>query len=459
MGQLTMTLMKTKEYSFMKRIAILVVMSAAMLVSCSKTDMWIDNDDPRIYIPRQGVSFNTAWMLDTEEYTMSLGVYLGGVRPDNQTSDIEVTFAIDPGLITTYNDDVTQLYSGQVIELPSDCYEISGNKVVIPGGSVSAMIPIKVFTDKVDALGMGPDDIYAIPVKLVSTSKYDLLDDATKLEALYGIKLDQPRFYFYINRNAGSSVSPVARRVIFGQEPQAENFLVTSYGLTIDQPYTLTIGIDPSKVPAGQQLLPADAYELPSTSVTIPQGSLFGKVPVKIINDNVVFRQTYYLPVSITAASKYGGDPVKGTLLLRIEVKNDYEWNYVSKMTITSETTGRSGSYQVDKAPTSYDETTLRIQMITNSTLAGGTTGTSSTYNNKYYRLKVVPNPDNNRDWGVEIILITDEGSNNSPATLELDPDHHSYYDWDYETFYLYYRWKHTDGKWIWATEVLEAQF
>lgn len=445
----------------MKRIVLIIMTLAVLLGSCSKSDQWTDNDDPRIYIPRQGVSFNTAWMLDTDEYGMELGVYLGGVRPDNQNSNIEVTFAIDPGLITAYNDDVTQLYSGRVIELPSDCYQISGNKVVIPKGAVSAMIPIKVFTDKVELLGMGPDDIYVIPLKLVSTSKFKLLDDPLRLEALYGITLDQPRFYFYINRNAGASVAAVSKKVIFGQAPETDNYLVTSYGLTIDQSYTLTFGVDPSKVPAGQQILPADAYELPSATVTIPAGSLFAKVPVKIINDKVAFRQTFYLPVSITAASKYAGDPVKGTLLLRIEVKNDYEWNYISKMTIRSETTGRTGSYQVNKAPTSFDENILRIQMITDNTIAGATqTGASSaTYNNKFYRLKVIPNPENKRDWGVEIIRITDEGTNNSPATLEFDPEFHSYYDWDYETFYLFYRWKHSDGKWIWAAEVLEAQY
>ncbi len=443
----------------MKRIAIILISFTVILSSCSKVEVWLDNDDPAIYLPRKGVSFNTAWKLDNNEYILELGVYVGGVRPENQESDIEVAFTVDPSIITEYNSDITQQYSGQVINLPADCYQLTGTKVVIPRGSVSAMIPIRIFTDKVDALGMTPADIYAIPVKLVSTSKFRLLENKEQLESIYAVRLDQPRFYFWVNRNSEGSPAVTGRKVIYGETPKVENFLVTSYGLTSDQSYTLTFDVDPAKVPAGQQILPADAYELPANSVTIQAGSLFGNLPVKIINSAIAFRQIYYLPITITAASKYGGDPVKGTLLLRVDVKNDYEWTYVSKISIKSETTGRSASYQVNKLPTSHDESTLRIQMITNTTIAGGTTGTSSTYNNKFYRLKVIPNPSDKRRWGVEIILITNEGTNNSPATLELDPEEESYFDWDYETFYLHYRWKHTDGRWIWATEVLEAQF
>jgi hypothetical protein len=97
--------------------------------------------------------------------------------------------------------------------------------------------------------------------------------------------------------------------------------------------------------------------------------------------------------------------------------------------------------------------------MITNNTIAGGTTGTSTTYNNKYYRLKIIPNAADKNKWGVQIILITDMGTSNSPATLEFRPDKESYFDWDNETFYLFYRFKHSDGKWINADEILEAQF
>jgi hypothetical protein len=454
-----MIFVKTKKIKSMKRIAIILIALTAILYSCSKVEVWLDNVDPTVYLPLEGVSINTAWMLDTDEYTLELGIYLGGVRPDNQNSDIEVSFTIDPTLITTYNDDITQQYAGQVIQLPADCYQIDGTTAVIPKGEVSIKVPIRIFTDKVEALGMGADDIYAIPVKLASTSKFKLSDNAEQLMALYGVKLEQPRFYFWVNRDATSSPVTIGRKVIYGETPKVENFLVTSYGLTADESYTLTFAVDPSRVPAGQQILPADAYELPVTTVEIPAGSLTANFPVKIINNAVAFRQTFFLPVSITAVSKFGCDPVKGTLLLRVDIKNDYEWTYISKLSITSETTGRTAAYQDNKLPTSYDESTLRIQMIRNTSIAGGTTGTSTTYNNKFYRLKMIPNPTDKRNWGVEIIRITDEGTNNSPVTLELDPDKPSYFDWDYETIYLNYRWKHTDGKWIWATEILEAQF
>ena len=435
----------------MKRIAIILITITAMLTACSKTDVWLDYDDPSVYIARNGVSFNTAWMYDTDECTVELGVTLSGVRPSNQNTDIEVSFQVDESVISVYNADITQQYSGQVINLPADCYQLQGNKVVIPSGEVDAKIPITIFTDKVEALGMGPDDIYAIPIKLTSTTKYRLSENAGQVESIYSIMLDNPRFYFWVNRNATTAPPVLGRKVIFGQTPRVENFMVTSYGLNADESYTLTFEVDPTMVPAGQTILPANAYELPSTTVTIPAGSLTAEFPVKIINDNVAFRQVFFLPITITAASKYAGDPVKGTLLLRVDVKNDYEWAYVSKASIFASQTGRSSSAQTNKAPTSWDETTLMMPHGYYREHLG--TGYWISYGLDF-KLKVIPTSDKNR-WDVEIIVDEDTEVD---ASFEQNPNIESYYDWDNETFYLHYRWLHR-GNYVYVDEILEAQF
>lgn len=438
----------------MKRFLIIPVFLALLVSSCddTSTKIWRDHDDPRIYIPQNGVAFNTVWVLESNEYTLNYGVYLSGVRPENQKSNINVTYSVNPQLITDYNTG-GNVYSGQVQALPANCYTITGTSVTIPEGKNFASIPITIKTDLADALpkndAFGQPILYTIPLELESVSKYSLVEDASRREALVVVQLDHPRFYFWNNRN-GRVV--IGRRVVYGFEPVVENFKVTSYGLKNDKAYTLTFAVDPAEVPVGGTILPADAYELPVSTVVIPAGEYEASFPVKIINDNIAFRQTFYLPVKITATSNYAADVDKGVLMLRVEVKNDYEWSYKSVITSLLTQTGRSANYSVTKAPTTHDAETIRIQMSTNGTNAG------TSFNNKFYRLKVTPNPADNRNWGVELIRITDEGTANSPADLELNPNKPSYYDWDYETFYLNYRWR-SSGFWVEVTEILSAQF
>lgn len=552
----------------MKKVIIILISFAAMFISCSKSEVWLDNGNPNIYFPQEGVSFNTAWLLDNNEYTVNFGVYLSGVRPENQNSNIDVTYSLKPSLIDAYNNDNTQQYAGRLSALPADCYEITGNVAAITKGNVSGAIPIRVFTDKLGLLpktNAGGKIMYTIPLSLTSTTGYELSTDTTMRKALCVIQIDYPRFYFWINRALTTTMGIVGRKVIFGQAPVEEKFRISSLGLSDTEDYTLNFDINAAAVPVGGTLLPSNAYELPSSTLTIPKGTKEGFFGVKILNDNVAFRQAFYLPVRIASASKYSADSVKGTLLLKIEAKNDYEWSYTSKINTFLTSTGRSMSYQVTKSPASYDATTLTLQLSTNGTIAnnagpqeltgtgwtsagwtgdfvtgfthttGNTTVLSSSlpavigskytisytvtgrtagtftigfggqtsaalsatgtfsptatsaanltitplttfngkivisiiavnsFNDMYYRLKITPNPANTRKCAVELIRITDyvPSTGNSPITLELDPAQQSYYDWDYETFYLNYRWRSGGSlsTWINVSEILEATF
>ena len=89
-----------------------------------------------------------------------------------------------------------------------------------------------------------------------------------------------------------------------------------------------------------------------------------------------------------------------------------------------------------------------------NKTIAGATsvTGTSTTFNNKYMRIKIIPT-DDPAHYNIELIKVTDSGSKNSPDTLELIPDKDSYYNSNREEFVLNYRWKDSKGYWMEVTE------
>lgn len=431
----------------MKKLLIIPVLMAVALTSCYKNNPWLDHDNPVVYIPRYGVTFNTAWMLDNNEYNMNFGVYLSGVRPENQNDNITVGFTVSQAIVDAYNADITQKYSGRMESLPAACYSITGTSVTIPKGDVTGFIPVKINVANVAALPVlntgGDSILYVIPILLNSTSKYNLHADPVMKEALAVIRLDTPRFYFWSNRNGAA---PIGKRLIYTDQPKVENFRITSYGVPMDADYTLTIGVNTGyAIPADGALLPADAYEIPSSTVKIEKGKIDAYVGVKILNNKIPTFCTslaaapfnrpdyYYLPFSIQSANRYGVDVEKGTLLLRVSAKNDYEWNYSSNMVLLNTSTGRSNAYAVAKSPTTVDENTLRIQMLVNNSAAG------TTVNNKFYKLKLIENAANKNKWGVEIILITNEGAQSSPASLRLNPDKESYYDWDYETIYLNY--------------------
>lgn len=438
----------------MKKYNLLILWIALLFSGCSE-DIWLDHNDPRIYIPKYGFSINKAWLVDANEYTIELSAYCSGIRPDNRGNDIIVNYALNPDLITRYNNDITQEYAGKIVELPGECYTLSDNKIVIGQGQTHGELKIKVDLQKVKALGLQPNEVkYVIPLELSSCSAYNLQEKKEMLEALYCVIIEEPSFYFWDNRNEEKAPKTMGTKVIYGAKDEDMEYRICSYGLTAGEEYTLNLGVDPELVPAGGTLLPENAYELPAT-VAISKGSLDTYLPVKIINENVLFGKVYYLPVSIVSASKYGPHAIRGMLLMKVEIKNDYEWNYGSLMNIECEVTQRTAGYSSTKSPLSIDKDIIRLQMVTNNTIAGVTSGTSTSstaFNNKYYRLRIIPT-DNKRKYKLEIIP-----ESTTPATLEFDPGKESYYDWDYEKFYLNYRFKDKSGNWVNVTEILEAQ-
>ena len=447
------------------KIIITAFVAVLALVSCEK-NVWIDNADPQVYFAQYGFSENQVWDVQQGSYTVNFGVYFGGLRPDNRKEDITVGFAINSAILDDYNADITQEFSGSALALPADCYSISGTSVVVPAGAVSATIPVVFNLTAIAAAGLDPTKHYVIPLELTSTTHYKLNENPAFVRALLGIKVVEPSLYFYANR---AGVTLASRKLVTGTNDYGDSFLIAGFGVPAGE-YSVNVAYDAaafaaaptSVVPKNSLILPEDAVIIKTPTVTYKGANDRATVEVEYDPSKLEFLNAYYLPISITSASAYGPNDTLKTTFVKVEKKNQYEKNYASILSVYSETTKRTGAYSAKKAPTSFADDVIEMQLATNNTLAGAASNkaTATTYNNKYMRIRVVPTADP-KVFDIEYILVTDKATrNNSPATLEADPDNPSYYDWNKEQFVLNYRWRHPDkatGEWVTVSEVMQA--
>jgi len=442
-----------------KSLFILLALFTLVFTACEDKGRWTDNDTAEIYFPKCGFTLNDIWSLSDGQYEAYIGIYCGGVRPDNQNTDFTVSYVVDKSIVDAYNADITQQYSGQVEVLPEGCYTLIGNEIKVKAGEVQGQLPIRFNVDVIRGRGLNPDKYYAIPLRITSTEKYSISADPTFVEAMYAISVNEPRFYFHCNRN-GVSVNGV--KLIHGSTENKYRYGIAAYGVPSGS-YNIKVAYDKDALETafpGSNILPEDAFELESTSLVYKSESNRAEVVVSLFPDNLDLTKSYYLPITITECSPYVADAELKTLFVKVDVKNEYDKSYSSNILVDCDNTGRTGAYSVSKEITGVSNDVVELQMCTNGTIAGAsaTATSSTTYNNKYMRLKIIPT-DNKKHYNVEMILVTDKAkSNNSPATLELIPDQDSYYDWEQERFVLNYRWQHTDKTYINVTEVLQAK-
>jgi len=439
----------------------LFIIVAFSLISCNKSEssIWQNNDDPRVYFPGNGLTLNTVWLVESDVFSKEIGIYCSGLRAESQDESIIVTVGVERTLIDKYNNDITQLYSGIVKELPAECYTLSANAIEIPVGKNFASIPVKFSPKKIEQLC--PDILtkkYVIPLRLISTSLYKLHQDEQFVTVLYSVSLDRPRFLFYDNRNG---VQTIGKKVVYGAGLHKEKFDIISFGVPSGTDYNMSVAYDPqaltNKFP-GSLILPQSAYILTSTNLVYDKTTQKATIELQLLNDKIEFRKSYYLPLSISNTSSYIADSELKTLFIKVEAKNQYEKSYSSKLLVRSESNSRTGTYADTKDLLSIDKDIVQFQMSTNSTIAGaGATGTSSTYNNKLVQLKIIEATDKSK-YSVELIKVIDASSQNSPTTLELTAGKTSYYDWNNERLVLFYRWKHSDGKWIEVEETMSSK-
>lgn len=425
----------------MRKIS-LALMLLVLFASCEKNEVLVDIDNPTVIIPSNGVSINTVWMHESSEYTANVQVYCSGLI-SGAKQDISIEYEINPTIIDEYNIDITNEFAGDIQTLPSDCYKVESNTVIIPKGETYANIPITVYTNKLIEKGLTLNEFkYAIPLRLKSTNAYQLHESPNMITVIYAVVLDKPGFIFWANR---STQSQIGVRAIYSSEPTKLDYLIKSIGIPTDASYDLTIDVNPSFLSASQTLLPESAYRIEKSQITLPAGKTDVSLPISIISENIEFGKEFYLPVRIASSSKYEPNSAKNTLLLKVQVKNDYEWTYVSKITLQNTTSGRSGSWQGNKAPTSVSSDVIKLQGVAGYWIADVGIGSL------YYNLKVIKT-DNKNKWDVELVRIAQ-----TPATFVLHPE--SYYDWDNETFHLFYKLIANGNHIVEVSEILEAQF
>lgn len=435
----------------MRKLIYIFLLFAAC--ACSNYTVEKDNDNPLVYLPLNGFSLNEIWELDGGADNHYLNVYCSGLY-NGASSDIVVGFQVDPTLITAYNDDITQQYQGQVKELPADCYQITGNSVTIVKGQSAAKIPVKFNIDKIKALNIPENEYYVIPIRLVSTSQYNLHDDATFLNALYAVNLKEPLFYFFNNRNG---LATQACKVVYGSEQTAQYMLMAT-GIP-DGAYEVQVEYTPELLGnfvSGATALPESAFEIITPTVKFSSKSAMPNLEVKYSADGLAYKTDYYLPLTITSTSAYQADPERATLVVKVQLKNEFEKTYKSAFNVYNSRLSMTKAYSASKSVTSVANDVVQIQMVKNSTIAGMSSTaytSSSALNNKYMRIKIIPT-DNPEHYDVELIKITDMSSkNNSPSTLELIPGTDSYYNSVREEFVLNYRFQY-NGYWNEVTEI-----
>lgn len=442
----------------MKKLYFIISVLCMMLcASCEKENRWPDNPDSSVYIVQYGYTSNTVWNVDGGSFTSIIGINCGGVRPANQNDDITVNFAIDKAMVDAYNADITNEFSGQLEMVPEDCFTIDGNSVTIGKGEVSGSIKVKFNVTQMLAKCDFVNRKYAIPVKLVSTSSHKISETEAFTEALYAISVDTPRFYFYCNAE-GVTLNSV--KVLAGGKNQVR-YQIAGLGVP-DGNYKVSVAYDPDALKkdySGELPLPENSFKIDEASLQYRNEHNRAELVVTYDPSSLEYLKTYYLPISVVSGGPYGADADMKTLFVKVDLMNMYEKAYSSKITVVDSGSGRSGGYSAKKSPTSFADDMIELQMCCNNTIAGAKSSqlASTTYNNKYMRLKVIPTSDIHH-YNVELFIVTDKSKkNNSPDTLELDPDEDSYYDADMERFCLHYRWKHTDGNWMNVTEYIQA--
>lgn len=440
----------------------LIACLSLAVVSCEDpAQIWEDNANPEVFIPRYGYTSTTVWDQTSGTFDTYLGVYCGGLRPANQVNTINVNYAIDDAMIDAYNADETSQYGGEVVALPKDCYTLKSTTATIEAGEVDAQIPVSFDIAKVKAaIAANPGKRLVIPFKLTGTSLYQLSADESLTKCLMEVDIQEPTFYFFCN-NYG--VVPQAAKLIFGEDGNYK-FDVMGNGVP-DGNYTITFALDEDALNEafpGSNMIPADAVVLKETS-TYQNKVDHAFLEFTLLSEKLEFFKTYYLPVTIKAASEYAGDKEIGKFFMTVEMKNEFEKAYQSDLTVEAQNIDRTASYSTKKNAATYASDILEIQMVMNNTIAGAknvASTSATTYNNRYVRIKVIPTADKNH-YDIEYVPVTDRSTKqNTPDTFEAVPGAENYYDWNMERFVLNYRFKHIEKKdtsWVIVKEILQA--
>ena len=127
--------------------------------------------------------FGASYTLNEAEPVRFVSIGCGGSNTNEK--DITITLEPNPELLDKYNYlnyDFEHQYAKM---LPADRYTISSYSVTLPANSDYhyARIPVKV-----RALGLSPDSIYFIPLKIKSVSHYEV--NESKQDVLFRVAIE-----------------------------------------------------------------------------------------------------------------------------------------------------------------------------------------------------------------------------------------------------------------------------
>jgi hypothetical protein len=149
--------------------------------------------------------FATSYTLNEDEPVRYVSIGCGGSNSNEQ--DITVTLEPYPEMLDKYNSLNYDYQSEYAKLLPADRYEIESYSVTLPAKSNYhyARLPIKV-----RPLGLSPDSLYFIPLRIKSVSRYDVNEE--KRDVLFRVAIENdyaeqlvPTYYV----KSGSMTNPI----------------------------------------------------------------------------------------------------------------------------------------------------------------------------------------------------------------------------------------------------------
>lgn len=149
--------------------------------------------------------FATSYTLNEDEAVRYVSIGSGGSNSNEK--EIKVTLEPNPEMLDRFNSLNYNYESEYAKLLPADRYEIMSYTATLPANSDYhyARIPVKVRT-----LGLSPDSIYFIPLKIKSVSNFDVNED--KSDVLFRVAIENdyaqqlvPTYY----SKSGTMTNPV----------------------------------------------------------------------------------------------------------------------------------------------------------------------------------------------------------------------------------------------------------
>lgn len=127
--------------------------------------------------------FAASYSLDEDEAVRYVSIGCGGTN--NNEKEITITLEPNPAMLDVYNSLNYNYQSEYAKLLPADRYEIASYSITLPANSDYhyARLPVKV-----RALGLSPDSIYFIPLRIKSVSNYDVNED--KRDVLFRVAIE-----------------------------------------------------------------------------------------------------------------------------------------------------------------------------------------------------------------------------------------------------------------------------